>query len=435
MAVSTPLPTTLDEWLSQVQAGHPVEIELGLERIGLVGQRLGLTPGDTRILTVAGTNGKGSCVAAAEAALGAAGLRVGCYTSPHLQHYSERVRVEGQPLDEATLCEGFARVQAARGEVPLTFFEFGTLAALVNLFEAELDVLVLEVGLGGRLDAVNLVSADVAVITSIDLDHCDWLGEDRAAIAVEKAGVARAGKPLVCGDPAPPPNLAVELERVGAELWQRGRDFDIEVTPSSTRLSGRSETGQPWQFHLDRSPCLAPASVACALQAVALLGVALDSERVEAAVAASLPGRFQRQWLGELEVVLDVAHNPAAARNLAQRLAALPPARTAVLFGMLEDKDIDGVVAELKDQVMAWMLAEMPDVPRAPRAPALVDRLREQGVTMVSVSKNLRQAWRRSLSLLGPGDRLLVCGSFHVVGPVLGWLEQEQRRLQRRAES
>src|SRR5690625_3242078 len=171
MAVSTPLPTTLDEWLSQVQAGHPVEIELGLERIGLVGQRLGLTPGDTRILTVAGTNGKGSCVAAVEAALGAAGLRVGCYTSPHLQHYSERVRVEGQPLDEATLCEGFARVQAARGEVPLTFFEFGTLAALVNLFEAELDVLVLEVGLGGRLDAVNLVSADVAVITSIDLDH------------------------------------------------------------------------------------------------------------------------------------------------------------------------------------------------------------------------------------------------------------------------
>src|SRR5690625_1364107 len=133
MAVSTPLPTTLDEWLSQVQAGHPVEIELGLERIGLVGQRLGLTPGDTRILTVAGTNGKGSCVAAVEAALGAAGLRVGCYTSPHLQHYSERVRVEGQPLDEATLCEGFARVQAARGEVPLTFFEFGTLAALVNL--------------------------------------------------------------------------------------------------------------------------------------------------------------------------------------------------------------------------------------------------------------------------------------------------------------
>lgn len=427
------VPSTLAEWLAHMESRHPRTIDLGLDRMAQVWQALALDFSGVPIITVAGTNGKGSCVAAAVAALQAAGYRVGSYTSPHLIRYNERVCVDGKPLDDATLCQGLAQVHAAAGEVPLTYFEFGTLGALVNLAAAKLDVLILEVGLGGRLDAVNLLDADIAVITSIDLDHSDWLGEDREAIGVEKAGIARAGRPLLCGDPAPPASIADIAAATGAMLWQQGVDYGIEPAMEPAQevmLHGRYRSGESWRWS-GREPVLTGSSVVSALQALALLDITLTPAMIQAACEASLPGRLQRVRLGDMEVILDVAHNPAAAKALAARLAALPPARTVAVFGTLQDKDTAGIVQALRDHIAAWFIAELKDVDRAPPAAQLAACIHEQGIHMISVSKNLRQAWRRALSLLAPGDRLLVFGSFHVVGPVLEWLEGEQRRLQR----
>lgn len=434
---------SLSEWLAWMESHHPRSIELGLDRVAAVLERLRLDFSAVPIITVAGTNGKGSCVAAAVAALRAAGRRVGSYTSPHLVHYNERVCIDGQPLDDNSLCQGFARVHAALEGDSLTYFEFGTLAALVNFAAAEVDVLVLEVGLGGRLDAVNSLDSDVAVITSIDLDHRDWLGDDRELIGAEKAGIARAGRPLLCADPAPPASIAATAAAVDAVLMRAGVEFGVEreteaavstaaAEDAGYRFYGRNRGGESWQLH-GPLPRLSVGSVACALQAVALLDIPVTSAMLQAACTAELPGRFQRVILDEIEVILDVAHNPAAAAALAARLAELPTGRTAALFGAMADKDVDGVVEALRERVDAWFIAELKDVPRALPAPQLAARIHSHGIHMISVSKNLRQAWRRALSLLAPGDRLLVCGSFHIVGPVISWLDDELDKRRRRA--
>lgn len=419
-------PQNLEQWLAWMESHHPRSIDLGLERVAAVLARMQLDLSGCRVITVAGTNGKGSCVAAAVAALTAAGFRVGSYTSPHLVHYNERVCIDGQAVDDATLCQGFEQVYAAQAGDSLTYFEFGTLAALACFAAAAVDFIVLEVGLGGRLDAVNVIDADVAVVTSIDLDHSDWLGNDREQVGREKAGIARRDRPLLCADPVPPASIGESAAACGAELLSWGSAFGAD-TDTEGQWCFWGCNHQRERIELRTSPPkLAAGSVAAALQALLSLDIALTPPVVQAALRVQLPGRFQRCWLDGVEIILDVAHNPAAATNLAGRLKPLPhEGRTAAVFGIMSDKDVEGVIQALKPQVDAWFLAELKEVPRAVPAADLAARIHACGIHMISVSKNLRQAWRRALSLLGPGDRLLVCGSFHVVGPVLSWLDRD----------
>jgi dihydrofolate synthase/folylpolyglutamate synthase len=302
---------TLAAWLAWLEQAHPQEIDLGLERIRQVAGRLQLTRPQARVITVAGTNGKGSCVTTSAALLRSAGLSVGVYTSPHLLDYCERINVDGQPATEAEICSAFAAVDAVCGPVSLTYFEFGTLAALEIFRRREVDVMVLEVGLGGRLDAVNLMDSDVAVVTSVDLDHMDWLGPDRDSIGQEKAGIARAGRPLVCADSEPPAGMLVAIQRVGADCLSLGESFGFERDGQYWRWWGLDAEGERQAFSKLPVPRLPLPSVAAALQAVALLGISIGRQTlVQVLRRVSLPGRFQRFLLQGRELILDVAHNP-----------------------------------------------------------------------------------------------------------------------------
>lgn len=423
-------PSSLPEWLAWMESHHPRGIELGLERVARVARRLGIDPGGARVVTVAGTNGKGSCVAALEAGLLAAGQRVGCYTSPHLLQYNERVRINGHDASDAALCAAFERVYAVLEDTSLTYFEFGTLAALLLFAAAELDVWVLEVGLGGRLDAVNLLDADIAVITSIDLDHQDWLGSSRDSIAAEKVGIARVGRPLVVAE-ADPPAVIVERARViEAPLYRIGDAFDLKASAAMERLQWWVSDASGQQYEGDMPSARLPLpSLAAALQVLCLLQVAPSPVLLAALAAARLPARFQRARVEGVEVIVDVAHNPAAAALLARRLDGLPAVgRTCALFGVMADKDVEGMIDALGSRIDAWFLAELADLPRALPPSELAARIHARGHHMISVSRNLRQAWRRVLSLLGEGDRLVVFGSFHVAGPVLDWIKRDGKR-------
>ncbi|KKK73791.1 hypothetical protein LCGC14_2890280, partial [marine sediment metagenome] len=296
---------SLSEWLSLLEARHPTEIEFGLDRIGRVAVQLGLShsmPGK-KVITVAGTNGKGSCVAALESILLAAGYRVGSYTSPHFIDYNERICLNGQSVSDQTICAAFERIESVCGDTSLTYFEFGTLAALLIMDQAELDIVVLEVGLGGRLDAVNLIDADIAIVTSLALDHQDWLGDDLNQIAAEKAAISRSGRPLIYGDVTPVPGLLVAAGEIGAQLWLNGRDFSL------SEVNEASNTSLPQN------------SVACAVQAVKLLDLRIADTIIEQGLqAVNLLGRFQQIDLEGVRLILDVAHNPQATELLAQRL-------------------------------------------------------------------------------------------------------------------
>ena len=410
----------LSQWLDYQQSIHPKSIELGLERVREVAGRMRLGKPAKRVVTVAGTNGKGSTVAFVEAIARAAGYRVGAYTSPHLLAYNERVRIDGSPVDDAALVQAFEAVEAARGDTALTYFEFGTLAALWLFSREPLDLAVLEVGLGGRLDAVNLVDADVAIVTAIALDHVEYLGPDRESIAREKAGVLRPGKPAVIGELDPPDTLLREAERLGAPLFRAGRNHRWEV-----RTDG-------WTFHDDRGalplplPGLrAPAQVANASAAITALRVMLpalkvDDAHIAAGVASvALPGRMQ-VIPGPVEIVLDVAHNPQAAGVLAENLGNMGfHPETWAVFGMLEDKDVEGVVALMKNRVDHWLLAAL----RAPRglgAEALAGRMRAAGIEGdIRCHASPMEAYVAAQQGAQEGDRIVVFGSFLTVADVL----------------
>ncbi|MFT4197105.1 MAG: bifunctional tetrahydrofolate synthase/dihydrofolate synthase, partial [Pseudoxanthomonas sp.] len=371
----------LATWLEWIERQHSRSIDMGLERVRAVAARMGLGRPARRVIVVAGTNGKGSTVAFVEAIARAAGWRVGTYTSPHLHRYNERVRIDGAEAGDAALVEAFEAVEAARlspspaASIPLTYFEYGTLAALWLLQRSDLDLAVLEVGLGGRLDAVNLVDADVAVITTVDLDHQDWLGADREAIGAEKAGIARAWKPLVLGETDPPSSVLRHAYRIGANAVRLGSDFFGERLP---------EGGWRWrevgaQLDLPPPPLDAPAQLDNAATAIAALR-ALDVDPPEAAFAAGiaaarLPGRLQRFERDGVEIRVDVGHNPQAARALTGFLRA-QPRRTLAVYAALADKDAAAVVAELEGQVAQWFLADLEtDTPRGQDAQALARRL------------------------------------------------------------
>ena len=400
---------------------HPREIELGLARVRSVATRLGLAQVPFPLCTVGGTNGKGSTVAMLSAMLSAAGYRVGSYSSPHLIDYNERVALDGVAASDDALCAAFARVEAARGEVALTYFEYGTLAAMVLFVDAKVDIAVLEVGLGGRLDAVNVWDADVAIVTSIGLDHTDWLGPTREHIGREKAGIFRADRPAICGDPAPPASLAQTATEIGARFYRIGVDFKVEPAPEGWR----------WRFGAEQRGALPyPAlrgdyqlyNAACALTALACLAprVSVSQAAVRAGlVNVSLPGRFQT-LPGTPRVVLDVAHNAEAATALAATLRAQPNAgRTFAVVGMLQDKPIEAVLRTLAPLMHAWFVADLP-TPRAAGKEVLQTTLRRiDAAASVHAFADVAQAYAAARAHAQADDRIVVFGSFFTVGAIL----------------
>jgi dihydrofolate synthase / folylpolyglutamate synthase len=422
-----PPPQTLEAWLTHIERQHPREIELGLARVREVAARLGLGRPARRVVTVGGTNGKGSTVAFLEAIARAAGLRTGAYTSPHLLRYNERVRIDGVEAGDAALVEAFAAVDAARGDTPLTYFEFGTLAAL-RLFErAGLDLAILEVGLGGRLDATNLVDADVAVVTTVDLDHQDWLGPDREAIGHEKAGIARAWKPLVLGDDDPPASVLRHAYAIGASAIRAGSDFFFEP------LDDARWRWRELNFAMDLPlPALAAPvqlrNAATAIAALRALDIALPELAVaEGVSAAQLPGRLQRFERGGVEVLVDVGHNPQAAQALATALEGMPgAARRLAVYAALSDKDAGAVVGALGAAIDGWWLAGSTGAgPRGLEVEALALRVAGTPAAGAERAPDVRTALQAALAAASPGERVLVFGSFHAAAEALRLLQPE----------
>ena len=391
-----------------------------LDRVRAVADRMALQP-RVPVFVVGGTNGKGSTCALLEAVLGEAGYRTGCYTSPHLLAYNERVRVARRPIDDASLCESFAAVEAARHGVALTYFEFGTLAAVYAFGRAGVDVMILEVGLGGRLDAVNVFDADCAVITSIGIDHVEYLGNTRESIGFEKAGIMRAGRPVVVGDADPPDSLLSHARAVGARLWRAGEHFRAVAAEREWRFEGPAGRRAGLPHPALRGPCQLD-NAATALAALDALRERLPvpAAAVRAGLAGVfLPGRFQ-VLPGRPPVILDVAHNPHGAAQLARALADLDVAgRTRAVFAMLADKDAAGVAAAVKDQVDHWYLAPL-EGPRGAGTAWLRQALEAARVfDPVEAFDSVPAALAAARGAAGPDDRLVVFGSFHTVGLAL----------------
>lgn len=415
------MPETLDDWLRTLESLHPKAIDLGLERVQAVKARLGLTPAFP-VITVGGTNGKGSTCAMLESMLRAGGYRTGLYTSPHLLRYNERVRLDGIEADDAALCAAFAAVEAGRGGIPLTYFEFGTLAALWLFIQEKPAAAILEVGLGGRLDAVNAFDADCAVVASIGIDHCDWLGDTREAIGFEKAGIFRAGKPAICGEPHPPATLTGHAAAIGADLRRIGTDFGFDsVDPTQWRF-WESDGKHVVLPHPALRGAYQLNNAAAALAALGKLHERLPlthGDLRRGLLEVELSGRFQ-VLPGRPQTILDVAHNPHAAAVLAANLRAMPPAgKTIAVFAMLHDKDIAGVVRELRDAVDVWLLAGIAQ-PRGASADELMAVLRELGLAeRASCFGDVAAAYRCARDMAGDDDRIAAFGSFYTVADAL----------------
>jgi dihydrofolate synthase/folylpolyglutamate synthase len=414
--------TTLDAWLTWQESLHPTDIELGLERVAMVFQQLHAQPPPFPVITVAGTNGKGSSVAMLEAILRAAGYRVGAYTSPHLLRYNERVRLNGKPVSDALLMDSFARIDAARAETSLTYFEFGTLAALDIFYRHAPDVVVLEVGLGGRLDAVNIIDPSVALITSISVDHAEWLGNDRESIAIEKAGIMRAGRPVIYSGQDMPASLARRAQELKAELAVLGRDFHYQKSESD------------WQWGTGNQPAMIlphpalrgdhqfdnAAGVLMVLHRLAgKLPVSLKAIR-QGLQHVALPGRFQ-VIPAEVNWVLDVAHNPDGIARLVDLLAAtFVPGRTLAVIGMMQDKDIPAAIQLLQAEIDVWFTANLPS-PRSANTADLAEVIQRQtGTEQVVACADVAAACEAAKAEAQDGDRILVCGSFYTVAVALG---------------
>jgi dihydrofolate synthase/folylpolyglutamate synthase len=382
---------------------------------------LGLRQPAHGVITVAGTNGKGSTVGMLDAILRAAGYRVGAYTSPHLVRYNERVRVDGLEIPDAALCEAFAHIEAARGTTPLTYFEFGTLAALVHFRDRRIDVAVLEVGMGGRLDAVNGVDADCAIITALDIDHSTWLGTTREAIAREKAGILRAGRPAVCSDPDPPAAIAAAAGALGARLHQVGRDFSFERSDGgwNWRCGARVRTGLPLPAMRGDYQLYNAAGALMALEALSQRWPVTQANIRDGLLNAVVAGRFQ-VLPGRPIRVLDVGHNPHAAQALAATLRQQPVAgETIAVFGMLKDKDIAAVVRALAGSFDRWHVATLASE-RGASAADIAATLRAAAVTApVDVFADPLSAYDAACRMASERDRIVVFGSFYTVGDIL----------------
>ncbi len=409
---------TFADWLNYIEALHPQNIAMGLERIKPIAASLGVDASACPVITIAGTNGKGSCVAFLEAIYRAQGYRTGAYTSPHLLHFSERVRINGEEVPETAWQRVFAQVEQARGKTPLTFFEFTTLAALLLFKFDALDVLLLEVGLGGRLDAVNLLDPDVAVITTVGLDHQDWLGDTREAIGREKAGIFRAHAPAICGDPDPPDSVIATAAAVGAAFYGVDRDFFGRLNPDGRVWQWQCGAGS---YHDLPVPLLPWQNAVTALMAIQCLAGRLPVTHqaiVQGLQIANLPGRFQRVS-DPVSSIYDVAHNPQSAELLAQRLSQLPRSgKVRAVVSILGDKDIRSTLQPLLPLIDVWYIGGL-NTPRGVKAEIIVNHLRDLGVEQYYSAETVILAHQMALKECEKEDQLLVFGSFHTVAAVL----------------
>ncbi|MFG0598040.1 MULTISPECIES: bifunctional tetrahydrofolate synthase/dihydrofolate synthase [Delftia] len=420
---------TLDAWLAYCERLHPKNIALGLDRVREVAQRLDLRF-DCPVITVAGTNGKGSTCAMLEAVALQSGFRPGVYTSPHLVHFEERCRVGGEIVKAAELLPQFEAVEQARvqgTEVALTYFEFTTLAILRLMSQSRLDVAILEVGLGGRLDATNVIDADCAVITSIDIDHVEFLGPDRESIGREKAGIMRAGRPVVVSDPMPPQSVLDHAQAIGADLWRLGQDFNFSGDKQQWGWAGRGRryAGLAYPALRGANQLVNASGALAALEAIrSRLPVTAQAVRTGLAMV-ELPGRFQI-IPGQPTLVLDVAHNPHSVAALTANLDAMGyfPCTHAV-FGAMHDKDLAPMLARIAPLIDRWYLTDLP-TPRAESAEVLRQKIEAlppaPGVPReisLAAFANPQLALDAAVLAAGPTDRIVVFGSFFTVGGVL----------------
>lgn len=423
---------TLQDWLSHLETAHSTGlIDMGLERVGEVKTRMGLTP-QCPVVVVAGTNGKGSVCAYLSQIYKQAGFKVGTLTSPHILRFNERIAVNAEPVDDETIVAAFERIEAVRGDISLTYFEFNTLAAVDIFMRTDVDVMVLEVGLGGRLDAVNVFNADCAVVTSVDLDHQAFLGDTVEQVGFEKAGVFRSGKPAICGQNPPPESLRQHAEKIGAHLLLIKEDFDFNTLEN---------VQWNYQFHPKVSDGLLPkrrnalpfpalrgayqiGNAAVALTVLECLGdkLPIDIGAIKRGLLlVENPGRFQ-VLPGRPLTILDVGHNPHAARALRRSLINLAFAQNRIaVFSMLADKDIDGVLELVKDQFDEWYIAPL-NMPRGMTIDALQDKLARHDIDKIKVFDHVQSAYQAALAKASENDRIVVFGSFHTVADVMATL-------------
>jgi dihydrofolate synthase/folylpolyglutamate synthase len=424
---------SLADWLDLLESRHPSEIELGLHRVSLVWQRLQSEHGFNQqkpplAITVAGTNGKGSSLACMQAILLEHGYSTGMFTSPHFLHYNERICLGGVPVADQIIVDAFELIEAQCGNISLTYFEFGTLAALVIFYQAQPDVMLLEVGLGGRLDAINIIDADVAVLTSVALDHQDWLGDTREAIALEKLGIARPGRPLIIGEQDHPAGFELMVAETGADALFAGKHFShTDGNPFAASLIGiGGEDGQLEIDQLAQSSLLA-INKTVALQALLAAGIELEVANSRKALQqVGLRGRQQRLNFRGVEVILDVAHNPAAATKLAERLAAQQGTSVAVA-SVLDDKDWSGILDAMSLVISHWHIAEISQSSRASKGQYLLDLLYnadQSGDLHRSIEEAFLQAVD-AVSVDTETQRIVVFGSFHMVALVLNLILAE----------
>jgi dihydrofolate synthase/folylpolyglutamate synthase len=436
---------TLAEWLTLQESVHPKSIDMGLERVGAVARTLGLTEPEFAVITVGGTNGKGSTAAHLEALLGSLGASTGLFISPHFVRYNERIRIGGREVGDAELIAAFERIESARADVTLTFFEYNTLAALLVFARCRVDVAVLEVGLGGRLDATNLLAADAAVLASVGFDHRDYLGDTLELIGAEKAGIFRHGRPAILGTPQMPDSVFATLAAVGARAVVAERDFswrphaaawDYQGLRVALRNLPPSALAGSIQYR-NAAAAIAAVEALCgtgtprgAVERLTGRLAALDERSVGAALAAvRLPGRFQ-VVAGEVEWILDIAHNEPAALTLARQLRERPlppapvarraPGRTFAVIGVLADKDAAAIAAALAPVIDRWIVCALPG-PRGTSAAQLAARLALPAQSM-QLASSVSAGCEAVRAAAGAGDRVVVCGSVYTVGPALQWL-------------
>ena len=423
-----PALATLDQWLARLESLHPKAIDMGLERVAKVKDKLGLQF-DCPVITVGGTNGKGSTCAMLESILLNAGYRVGVYTSPHLLDFNERARVCGEMASDEELIAAFEAVEAKREEVSLTYFEFTTLAILHLFAKSKLDAVILEVGLGGRLDAVNIIDADVAIVASVDIDHAEYLGNTREAIGFEKAGIFRPGRVAICSDPIPPQSLIKHAETIGADLWLFGRDFNYSGDKQQWNYGGRVQrrTGLGYPSLRGANQLLNASAVLAALEALQnRLPVSAQNVRM-GLMTVELPGRFQ-VLPGRPTVILDVAHNPHAAATLAHNLDQMGfHPYTYAVFGAMHDKDIDGIIAHLKNRIDHWYVTDLPSA-RAASGEHIQQRLQAANISLknepdaessIQTFHSPAEAFAGASSSAKENDRIVVFGSFLTVAGVM----------------
>lgn len=425
---------TLPAWLTWLESLHPEVMDLGLGRVGQVAKHLALTQTTGRVITIAGTNGKGTCVAALESLLCAQNYRVGSFTSPHILRYNERIRINREPMSDADICEAFAAIDKGRGDTTLTYFEFSTLAALWLFRREAVDFLLLEVGLGGRLDSVNIIDADIAVITSIDLDHQHWLGNTRESVAAEKAGIFRRGQQVVCAEPDPPQSLLQSaadkqctMLRVDREFSWRCQETDTADNLWDMRVSQPHKDPAEYCVKALSLPELPLPSLAAALQVCALVKPLPSDKTIASAYRdIRIAGRFHRVNYGGQPLIFDVAHNPAATRYLAKLLHKIEQ-RVLVVIAMMGDKDLAGSLEPLVPFVDQWYIGGLIDTPRAASPQQVADTLAALGVDIAHYSLNdtVIEAFEMAMQALkdskAPQQPILVCGSFYTIADIMDY--------------